>query len=75
MLGETVWSIRRVEIGEPKRKFQIKLMKKPWTSDEPVYRGKTIAVSGVRFYPKPVQKQHPPIEITARAGDTRIRGK
>jgi alkanesulfonate monooxygenase SsuD/methylene tetrahydromethanopterin reductase-like flavin-dependent oxidoreductase (luciferase family) len=50
-------------------------MKKPWTSDEPVYRGKTIAVLGVRFYPKPVQKQHPPIEITARAGDTRIRGK
>lgn len=41
----------------------IELMKELWTSDEPVYRGKTIEVEGVRFYPKPVQKPHPPIVV------------
>lgn len=41
----------------------LELMKELWTSDEPVYRGKTIVVEGVRFYPKPVQKPHPPIVV------------
>jgi probable F420-dependent oxidoreductase len=41
----------------------LELMKELWTSDEPVYRGKTIAVEGVRFYPKPEQKPHPPIVV------------
>jgi probable F420-dependent oxidoreductase len=41
----------------------LELMKELWTSDEPVYRGKTIAVEGVRFYPKPIQKPHPPIVV------------
>jgi len=41
----------------------IELMKELWTSDEPVYRGKTITVEGVRFYPKPVQKPYPPIVV------------
>jgi probable F420-dependent oxidoreductase len=41
----------------------VELMKELWTSDEPVYRGKTIEVEGVRFYPKPVQKPHPPIVV------------
>jgi len=37
------------------------LMKELWTKDEPVYRGKTVSVEGFKFYPKPVQKPHPPI--------------
>jgi probable F420-dependent oxidoreductase len=41
----------------------IELMKELWTCDEPVYRGKTVAIEGVRFYPKPVQKPHPPIVV------------
>ena len=41
----------------------IELMKELWTKDEPVYHGKTISVEGVRFYPKPIQKPHPPIIV------------
>ncbi len=41
----------------------LELMKELWTNDEPSYRGKTIAIEGVRFYPKPIQKPHPPIVV------------
>jgi probable F420-dependent oxidoreductase len=46
-----------------KTREYIELMKELWTKDEPSYRGKTISVEGVRFYPKPVQKPHPPIVV------------
>jgi probable F420-dependent oxidoreductase len=39
----------------------VALMKELWTSDSPVYRGKTIAIEGFKFMPKPVQKPHPPL--------------
>jgi probable F420-dependent oxidoreductase len=41
----------------------IELMKALWTQDDPVYRGKTISIAGVRFNPKPVQKPYPPIVV------------
>src|SRR5262249_12351132 len=34
-----------------------------WTKDAPAFRGKHVSFSGVLFYPKPVQKPHPPIWI------------
>jgi probable F420-dependent oxidoreductase len=46
-----------------KTREYIELMKELWTKDEPSYRGKTINVEGVRFYPKPVQKPYPPIVV------------
>jgi probable F420-dependent oxidoreductase len=36
------------------------LMKELFTSDDPVYRGKSVSIEGFRFMPKPVQKPHPP---------------
>jgi probable F420-dependent oxidoreductase len=39
----------------------IALMKELWTSDSPNYHGKTIAIEGFKFMPKPSQKPHPPI--------------
>ena len=46
-----------------KTREYIELMKELWTKDEPSYHGKTINVEGVRFYPKPIQKPHPPIVV------------
>ncbi|HTT76784.1 MAG TPA: LLM class F420-dependent oxidoreductase [Candidatus Binataceae bacterium] len=46
-----------------KTREYIELMKELWTKDEPSYHGKTISVEGVRFYPKPIQKPHPPIVV------------
>jgi len=37
------------------------LMKELWTSDSPNYHGKSVAVEGFKFMPKPAQKPHPPI--------------
>ena len=34
-----------------------------WTKDRPAYSGKHVRFSEVLFYPKPVQKPHPPIWI------------
>ena len=34
-----------------------------WTKDEPAYAGKHVSFSDVLFYPKPLQKPHPPIWI------------
>ena len=39
----------------------IALMKQMWTSDSPEYHGKTVAIEGFKFMPKPAQKPHPPI--------------
>jgi probable F420-dependent oxidoreductase len=41
----------------------IEMMKVLWTEDRPVYEGKTVSVKGVTFYPKPIQKPHPPIVV------------
>jgi probable F420-dependent oxidoreductase len=41
----------------------IEAMRALWTEADPVYRGKTITIEGVRFNPKPVQKPHPPIVV------------
>jgi probable F420-dependent oxidoreductase len=55
------------------------LMKELWTSEIPVYKGKTISIEGCGFMPKPAQRPHPPIVFgghtepalkrTARLGD------
>jgi probable F420-dependent oxidoreductase len=34
-----------------------------WTKDAPAFKGKHVSFSDVLFYPKPVQKPHPPIWI------------
>ncbi len=39
----------------------VALMKALWTSDAPVYVGKTVAIEGFKFMPKPLQKPHPPL--------------
>ncbi|MGC1678104.1 MAG: LLM class F420-dependent oxidoreductase [Candidatus Binataceae bacterium] len=38
----------------------VELLKELWTSNDPVYEGKTVNVKGFRMMPKPVQKPHPP---------------
>jgi probable F420-dependent oxidoreductase len=37
------------------------LMRELWTSDNPVFHGKTLELEGFKFNPKPIQKPHPPI--------------
>ena len=39
----------------------IALMKQLWTSESPEYHGKTVAIEGFKFMPKPAQKPYPPI--------------
>jgi probable F420-dependent oxidoreductase len=41
----------------------ISVLKDLWTADEPNYRGKYFKFSNIRFFPKPLQKPHPPIWI------------
>ena len=38
-------------------------LKELWTKDKPAYSGKYVRFSDVLFYPKPVQKPHPPLWI------------
>ena len=38
----------------------VALLKELWTSEEPVYHGKTVGIEGFKMNPKPVQKPHPP---------------
>ncbi|MFZ0657420.1 MAG: LLM class F420-dependent oxidoreductase [Candidatus Binataceae bacterium] len=38
----------------------VELLKELWTSNDPVYEGKTVSIEGFRMMPKPVQKPHPP---------------
>ena len=39
-----------------------------WTKDQPAYNGKHVRFSDVLFYPKPMQKPHPPIWIGGESG-------
>lgn len=41
----------------------IKIMKELWEKDDPRFDGDFFKFSDIRFYPKPVQKPHPPIWI------------
>jgi probable F420-dependent oxidoreductase len=41
----------------------IAIMKELWTNDNPSFNGRFFSFSDVRFYPKPLQKPHPPILI------------
>lgn len=41
----------------------IRLLRELWTRDEPRFAGRFFQVDDIRFYPKPVQKPHPPIWI------------
>ena len=41
----------------------IRIFKELWTSDDPEYQGHYSQFSGIKFYPKPVQKPHPPIWV------------
>ena len=34
-----------------------------WTEDDPKFQGKHVNFSNINFYPKPVQKPHPPIWV------------
>src|ERR1700730_6066524 len=38
----------------------VELLKELWTSEGPVYHGKTVGIEGFKMNPKPVQKPHPP---------------
>ncbi|MEA2648778.1 MAG: hypothetical protein QOG61_1213, partial [Candidatus Binataceae bacterium] len=68
-VGVGWWAEEFAKVGAPfedralRTREYLELMKELWINDEPVYRGKTIAVEGARFYPKPVQKPHPPIVV------------
>jgi probable F420-dependent oxidoreductase len=42
--------------------------KELWTKDRPAYSGKYVQFSDVLFYPKPVQKPHPPLWIGGESG-------
>jgi probable F420-dependent oxidoreductase len=46
----------------------IRLFKELWTKEEPEFQGKYYQLSGAGFYPKPVQKPHPPIWIGGHTG-------
>ena len=41
----------------------IRIFKELWTSDNPKHEGRFSSFSGLDFYPKPVQKPHPPIWV------------
>lgn len=41
----------------------IQILRELWTKDWPSYRGRFYSFDEVRFYPKPVQKPHPPIWV------------
>ena len=41
----------------------LEIMKLLWTSDNPRYEGKYFRFSDITFWPKPIQKPHPPIWI------------
>jgi probable F420-dependent oxidoreductase len=68
-VGVGWWAEEFATVGAPfkdralRTREYLELMKILWSSDEPVYRGKTVTVEGVRFYPKPIQKPHPPIVV------------
>jgi alkanesulfonate monooxygenase SsuD/methylene tetrahydromethanopterin reductase-like flavin-dependent oxidoreductase (luciferase family) len=57
----------------------LNIILKLWTEETPIYKGKYYSISKTPFWPKPVQKPHPPIwfggssnaiiDATARYGD------
>jgi len=46
----------------------LRLFKELWTKEEPEFQGEYYQMSGAGFYPKPVQKPHPPIWIGGHTG-------
>lgn len=48
----------------------IRIFKELWTKDDPEFQGHYYQFSGIKFYPKPVQKPHVPIWVggNSRAG-------
>jgi probable F420-dependent oxidoreductase len=49
----------------------IRAMKELWTKPESSYQGDFVKFPPVRSYPKPAQKPHPPIIVSAGGGDGR----
>lgn len=45
----------------------IAIMKELWTEDAPRFKGRSYSFSGVKFFPKPTQKPHPPILIAGNS--------
>ena len=41
----------------------LRIYKELWTQEDPEYQGTYSQFSGIKFYPKPVQKPHPPIWV------------
>ncbi len=41
----------------------IQILRELWTKEWPTYKGRSYSFGEVRFYPKPVQRPHPPIWI------------
>jgi probable F420-dependent oxidoreductase len=41
----------------------IEVLKNLWSNEEPSYRGKYYKFSNIKFFPKPLQRPHPPIWI------------
>jgi probable F420-dependent oxidoreductase len=41
----------------------IDVLKNLWSNEEPSYRGKYFNFSNIKFFPKPIQKPHPPLWI------------
>jgi probable F420-dependent oxidoreductase len=68
-IGVGWWAEEFAAVGVPfkdralRTREYIELAKALWTQDNPVYKGKTVSVEDVGFYPKPVQKPHPPIVV------------
>ena len=50
----------------------IRAIKQLWVNDDPEYKGKFCSFSDIKFYPKPLQKPHPPVFI-AGASDYAIK--
>lgn len=54
---------RNFDDRAPRTREYIEMMKALWTEADPVYEGRTCSIKGARFYPKPVQRPHPPIVV------------
>ena len=46
----------------------IQLYQELWTQEDPEFQGEYVQVTGAGFYPKPVQKPHPPIYVGGHSG-------
>ena len=57
-LGQNTFSQRGSVTDE-----YIQIFKELWTKDDPEFQGRHYQASGFKFYPKPVQKPHPPIWV------------